>query len=296
MIAKICKSLLYILYAVFVVVSVPAYADSDTYWTVSSEKEYVFESDMAISIAYRFLTEEMQLNSAAASGVIANMVAESGIRTTAMGDNGTSYGLCQWHNERWDKLSQYASFYGKPMEDIETQLHFFMDEMVSDYPELYQRLLEVDDSELGAYRAGYIMSKCYERPLSAEAAAESRGAAGASLYIQNRKEYEYSDTTLKILYMLTIYQNSDIAPKVMVNGTAISPAAADTYFPGYSDGCMTYDGNYWESVGDADEIWPEWIQTEDIDSFDPKTPTFFGPTASSIEQDTENILQFPESN
>lgn len=260
----------------------PVYTHADTYWTVSSEKEYVFESDMAISIVYRFLTEEMQLNSAAASGVIANMISESGIRTTALGDNGSSYGLCQWHNERWDKLSQYASFYGKPMEDIETQLHFFMEETVSDYPELYQELLEVDDSELGAYRAGYIMSECYERPLAAEAAAENRGAASASLFSQDRKYYEYSDTTLKILYMLTIYQNSYIAPKVMVDGTAISPVAKDTYFPDHSNSIMTYDGNYWNSVGASDEIWPEWIQPEDIDNFDPKNSTFFASVADSI--------------
>lgn len=249
---------------------------------------------MAISIVHRFLTVEMQMNHAAASGVIANMISESGIRTTALGDNGTSYGLCQWHNERWDRLSQYASSCEKPMEDIETQLHFFRDELISDYPELYQDLLDVDDSELGAYRAGYLMCERYERPLSAETAAETRGAAGATVYTQTQKDYEYSDTTLKILYMLTIYQNSYISPKVLVNGAAISPIAKETYFPENSCTVMTYDRNYWESVGASEEIWPDWIQAEDIDSFDPSGQTEFDLLALSGESDAGKVTSAVE--
>lgn len=244
---------------------------------------------MAVCLAYKFLTNEMNLNKAAASGVIANFIAESGIRTTAMGDNGTSYGLCQWHNERWDKLCRYAKACEKPMEDIDTQLHFFMDEVVNEYPELYQELLKIEDTELGAYRAGYIITMEYEKPLAGEVAADSRGAAGASTYGLTIKEYCHSDAVLKILYMLSIYQNSYISPKLLVNGNLVLPHATDIYIPEYSNFFMTYDANYWNVVESTEEeVWPEWIQIQDLDSFDLSTESQF-----SI-QDPEGQSQVPE--
>jgi len=48
------------------------------------------------------------LNTAAAIGVIANIRAESSFRTDAVGDYGTSFGLCQWHNERNTAMRQVA--------------------------------------------------------------------------------------------------------------------------------------------------------------------------------------------
>ena len=243
--------------------------------TVSSEKEYMFESDMAVTIAYRFLTEEMGLNRAAASGVIANFISESGIRTTALGDSGTSYGLCQWHAERWDKLRQFAASCKRPMEDIETQLRYFKEEMNKDYPEVYRSLLEIENTEAGAYKAGYIVCLEFERPFLGEAAAVNRGSAGISTFTLEFEKYTYSDATLKILYMLAIYQNSYVSPEIRVGGSVVSPIATDTLLPDYFEPLMTYDRNYWSTFGSESEIWPEWIQTENIDSYDPKGPSFF---------------------
>ena len=46
-------------------------------------------------------------NDAAICGILANIEHESGFSTTALGDGGTSYGLCQWHNSRWDNLNNF---------------------------------------------------------------------------------------------------------------------------------------------------------------------------------------------
>ena len=48
------------------------------------------------------------LNTAAAIGIIANIRAESSFNTAAVGDHGTSFGLCQWHNTRNTAMRQVA--------------------------------------------------------------------------------------------------------------------------------------------------------------------------------------------
>ena len=45
---------------------------------------------------YYFLKNEMGMNDAAACGVVANIERESSFRPDLYGDNGTSYGICQW--------------------------------------------------------------------------------------------------------------------------------------------------------------------------------------------------------
>lgn len=46
---------------------------------------------------------------AGAEGIVGNLTWESGLNTKALGDNGTSYGLAQWHAGRWENLKKYAA-------------------------------------------------------------------------------------------------------------------------------------------------------------------------------------------
>ena len=48
------------------------------------------------------------LCTAAGIGVIANIKSESGFDTSAVGDYGTSFGLCQWHNDRGTAMKNMA--------------------------------------------------------------------------------------------------------------------------------------------------------------------------------------------
>lgn len=69
---------------------------------------------------------------AAASGIIGNLIAESGLVPAAKGDIGLhsptdlSYGIAQWYNgtPRFDNLVQFAKERGKPPSDYYTQLSF----------------------------------------------------------------------------------------------------------------------------------------------------------------------------
>ncbi len=53
---------------------------------------------------YRYLVEKMGLNHAAACGILANIQMESNFNQLAIGDGGTSFGICQWHLSRLSNL------------------------------------------------------------------------------------------------------------------------------------------------------------------------------------------------
>ena len=57
---------------------------------------------------YNYLSEQ-GFSDAAICGILANIEHESGFRTDALGDGGTSYGICQWHNGRWNNLKNYCN-------------------------------------------------------------------------------------------------------------------------------------------------------------------------------------------
>ena len=58
---------------------------------------------------YNYVINTMGLNNAAACGILANIYKESSFNPHALGDSGTSYGICQWHGSRWDRLKTYCS-------------------------------------------------------------------------------------------------------------------------------------------------------------------------------------------
>ena len=55
-------------------------------------------------------------------------MAESGLKDDIYGDNRTSYGIQQWHNERMDKLFKHAKKKGHSTPTFKDQLEFLADE------------------------------------------------------------------------------------------------------------------------------------------------------------------------
>ena len=70
---------------------------------ISYKSDGTAAGDTQASI-YTILSEK-GYSKAAICAILANMSQESGFRTDAIGDNGTSYGLCQWHAGRWDSVN-----------------------------------------------------------------------------------------------------------------------------------------------------------------------------------------------
>lgn len=71
------------------------------------------------------------------AAVLTNINAESSFNPNIIGDYGTSYGLCQWHDSRWDNLKSYTSKW----QTVEGQLQFLIHELETGYTELYNSLL-----------------------------------------------------------------------------------------------------------------------------------------------------------
>ena len=114
----------------------------------------------------------------AAAGVVGNLVQESGLRTDAIGDNGTSGGLAQWHNERWEALKRFAAARGKDWTDLDTQIEFLAEEMRTSYAETYAKMQHAELPEI----AGQIMTDEYEKPDSASANYAQRQANARAAY------------------------------------------------------------------------------------------------------------------
>jgi hypothetical protein len=64
-----------------------------------------------------------------ACGIVGNLIAESDMSTTLVDDGGTSYGLAQWHLERWQTLKAFAKEKGKDQSDFRLQLEFIHHEL-----------------------------------------------------------------------------------------------------------------------------------------------------------------------
>ena len=130
---------------------------------------------------FYFLTEHMGMEASAACGVIANIEYESNFNPNALGDGGTSYGICQWHNpSRWDQLIAFCDLNGLDWETMDGQLYYLEYEITQGGESntgIYNALMSQPDTGQGAYQAGYEWCVRFERPDDAESKGISRGTS-----------------------------------------------------------------------------------------------------------------------
>lgn len=131
----------------------------------------------------------MGFTASAAAGVVGNLVQESGLRTDAIGDNGTSGGLAQWHNERLDALKRFAAARGKEWTDLDTQIEFLAEEMRTSYADTYAKMQSAELPEI----AGQIMTDEYEIPDPASANYAQRQANARAAYEAMRSGNKQAD-------------------------------------------------------------------------------------------------------
>ena len=159
---------------------------------------------------FQYLTER-GLNTAAACGVMANLVCESwGFNPinlekryedtlgytdesyTAAVDDGSydnfvydkaGYGICQWtYWSRKQALLEFAQERGSSIGDLDMQLDFMWRELSVSYRRLLNALKAVEESESGAYEAGYEFCVQFERPADMERMGELRGNLARDTY------------------------------------------------------------------------------------------------------------------
>lgn len=108
------------------------------------------------------------LNPAAISGIIGNLMRETGGDTYDFDPNNSAAfdGIAQWDATRWAKLEAWANREGKDSRTVEAQAEYIWVEMKSgDYgmPQTLSELRGVSDSEAGASEAGKFFDEWFER-------------------------------------------------------------------------------------------------------------------------------------
>ncbi len=156
---------------------------------------------------YNYLTKEMGFNHAAACGVLANIQLESGFNQYALGDGGTSYGICQWHNERFNRLISYCGSIGLDYNTLDGQLAYLANELPSSYSNVYYYLLGVADTADGAYDAGYYWCVYFEAPSETYERAAQRG---------NLARNEYYPLDLSMPETQVVAEQETIVPETQV--------------------------------------------------------------------------------
>ena len=139
---------------------------------------------------FDYLTNDLRLSTAAACGVLANIEHESAFQPTIFGDKGTSYGLCQWHNERFAALRSYCSALGLSYHTVEGQMAYLKYELGTNYTNLLLSLQAIDNTPDGAYRAAYLWCIQFEKPSNMLVKAAARGELAEGKYWVRYSDYE----------------------------------------------------------------------------------------------------------
>lgn len=143
---------------------------------------------------YQYLRNEMGLNHAGACGVLANIHLESNFNPVAVGDGGTSLGLCQWHLGRCTNLINYCTSAGVDYRSIEGQMKYLQHELETSYPHVLEYVRSVPDTAQGAYDAASYWCTYFEIPSETAARAAQRGNLAKSEYFPQTFEKEEAKT------------------------------------------------------------------------------------------------------
>lgn len=106
------------------------------------------------------------LNAAAGVGIAANIKHESNFRTNAVGDNGTSFGICQWHLGRGANMKKMAG--SDWSTNLTGQLDYLYFELCNSYKYVLSELKSVPNNEFGARHAADVFVRRFEIPANVD--------------------------------------------------------------------------------------------------------------------------------
>jgi hypothetical protein len=169
------------------------------------------EEIQAMDEVYTYLTRTMGLNTAAACGILGNILCESRFDVDDVSTSGKYVGLIQWAGDTVSDTTGYSmkswiAENGYELFSVAGQmayLHYHLAES-HDYKcdATYSYLKSVENTATGAYNAGYYFCYNYERPGNKETASTLRGTLAA-----------------KVLY--AVYSTIDLVGTS--TGTAVAP-------------------------------------------------------------------------
>lgn len=160
---------------------------------------------------YSYLVNVLGFNQAAACGVLSNIYYESEFNPDTLGDFETSFGLCQWHGVRFERLRNFCNENGYDYKTVEGQLHYLTYELKNHYPEVLRYLREdITNDENGAYNAGYYWCYNFEIPRFREFCSIERGKASMHTYWGKYKDSQpLSGDTIENIFTYDSDTDSD---------------------------------------------------------------------------------------
>lgn len=121
------------------------------------------------------------LNAAAVSGVLGNIKVESGnFNVGAVGDYGTSFGICQWHYGRGEAMKKMAGSDWK--NNLTGQLDYLWHELSHGYSSVLSALKAVPNTEAGARKAADVFVRQFEIPADIEGESVKRQANASDFW------------------------------------------------------------------------------------------------------------------
>ena len=124
---------------------------------------------------YAYFTIELELNTAAASGLLANIYRESRFDPAVNSASETTIGIVQWYGSNRTAEIDWCEENGYDPWSLEGQLLYLTYQLEGSFRSVYNYLLSVEDSAEGAYDAAWYFCCNFERPSDTETAADSRG-------------------------------------------------------------------------------------------------------------------------
>ncbi len=153
-------------------------------WTASPVTAQADSSNYENQVTiYRYLTETMGVSSAGACGIMANIDQESSFDPHSYYQN--SYGICQWHNARFDSLKNYCLQRGLDYTTLPAQLEYLNYELSTSYARCTGMIRAAENSAEGAYQAGWTFCYYFERPANTATRSIARGNLARNTYWVN---------------------------------------------------------------------------------------------------------------
>lgn len=123
----------------------------------------------------KIIVEQLMKNGfkpAAAIGLLANIYAESSCRPSAVGDNGTSFGICQWHNERGTAMKKYVG--ANWSSNLSGQIDYLIYDLNTNFRSLLSYINNIDNNVSGAKAVADRFVRDFERPAAVNSASVKR--------------------------------------------------------------------------------------------------------------------------